>query len=146
MAAASVATAEDYEKGARDYYTRHRGDIPRYERYGTMVVASTELVKAVVALLTAAGVEASTAPPVRTVPGEDHLQYGALAGNHGDQPVVIPLVPGVPTIRVFAPAEGTAVGDQVTELTVPADQVERNGWVPAAAIAEQLRTVLGTAA
>jgi hypothetical protein len=136
------ATAEDLEKDARDFYTRHRGDLPRYERYGTMVVASTWLVKAVVQLLSEAGVEVAEAPPVRTVPGEDHLQYAALSGHHNGQPVVVPLIPGLPTITVFAPEDGTKVGESVAELTVPASEVERGGWVPAAAIAEQLRTVL----
>ncbi|REH25977.1 hypothetical protein BCF44_13516 [Kutzneria buriramensis] len=146
MAATATMTAEDFEKGARDFFVRHCGDIPRYEKYGTMIVASVELVKAVVQLLTDAGVEVQLADPVRSVPGEDHLQYGALAGNHAGRPVVVPLVPGFPEVRVFAAAEGTAVGEVVTVVTVPADRVERGGWVPAAAIAEQLRTILSTAA
>lgn len=142
MAAASTATAEDYEKGARDYVARHRGDIPRWEKYGTMVVASTELVKAVVRLLTDAGVKVEAAPPVRTVPGEDHLQYAALAGTYAGRTVVMPLVPGSPEVRLFAPAEGTAVGELVFTATVPDEHVEKGGSVPAAAIAELLGSLL----
>lgn len=141
---ATVETPQSCEAGARDYWARHRATDLRYEKYGTMVVASTELVKAVVLLLGEFEIEVVAAPPVRKVPGEDHLEYGALSGSHAGREVVVPLVPGSPELRVFAAADGTAVGELVATVTVPAERVEKNGWVPAAAITEQLRGVLAS--
>ncbi|MFC0540634.1 hypothetical protein [Kutzneria chonburiensis] len=145
MAATTAVTTEELEKGARDWFDRHKKAATN-EQVGTLVVASLELVKAVVARLTEAGIEVAQTPPVRRLPDVPRWEYGALTGTHAGQAVVVPLAPASPEIRLFAPAEGQAVGELVATVTVPGDQVERNGWVPTAAIAEQLRSILGPAA
>ncbi|MEV6607468.1 hypothetical protein [Kutzneria sp. NPDC051319] len=141
MAATAAVTAEELEKGARDWFDRHK-KASTNEQVGTLVVASLELVKAVVTLLTEAGIEVAQTPPVRRLPDVPRWEYGALTGTHGGQPVVVPLVPASPEIRLFAPTEGQAVGDLVATVTVPSEQIEKGGWVPAAAIANQLRPAL----
>jgi hypothetical protein len=141
MAAATTVTAEDSRR-ARDWFDRHT-KASTYEQVGTLVVASLDVVRAAVALLTEAGVEVAEAPPVRRLPGVERWQHGALAGTYGGQPVVIPLVPASPEVRLFAPAEAQAVGELVATVTVPGEQVERGGWVPAAAIATLLQTPAG---
>lgn len=77
------------------------------------------------------------------------LEVMALAGQHAGGPIIIPILPAADALFIYRPAaddtDPEAVGDLVAKVSIPENQIERDGWVPAAVIVEQLLAVLAPA-
>lgn len=140
---AAAVTAQTCEQGAREYWAKMAHAKLPADLHARRFVASDELSKAISALLAEHGVTV-TSDHIRADPAA-RIKVMALAGQHADGPVVIPIVPASTELRLYRPADDDAVGALVATVTVPAEQVEPGGWVPAAAIAEQLRAALAPA-
>lgn len=144
---APPVTAQTSEQGAREYWAKMAHAKLPADRHARRFVASDELSKAVAALLSEKDVNL-TSDHIRADPAAG-VEVMALAGQHADGPIVIPIVPASAELRLYRPADteapAEAVGDLVATVSIPENEIERDGWVPAAAIVEQLLIVLAPA-
>jgi hypothetical protein len=138
---------ESCEKDAQEYWNKYvaalKNPAPSNNPKSLMIVASVQLCRAVILLLAPAGVTVEQTTPVRTLPGQEPLQFAALTVVHNGAPVLVPIVPCAAELQLFVPAEGHAVGSLIVTVSIPDRQSDtKMGWVPASAISQQILGLL----
>ncbi|MCP2262519.1 hypothetical protein LX15_006259 [Streptoalloteichus tenebrarius] len=145
----AVHTAQAAEAAARSWWERLPADArltpPDYGGRAALIVCSTALTEAVVALLDERGVRTGV-DQVRLDPAVPSDEVMALAATHAGRDVVIPMLPGQPTLRLYPrPEPRTDIADDpVATIDLGPKAVKSDGWVPAAVVADALHTALAS--
>jgi len=142
----TVVAVQTSEDGAKEYWAKFEraGRLATIEGRSALFVASAVLASVVADLLSEQGLTVNL-DRVRVAPARDYRAgVMALVLVHGGEPVVVPIIPASAELRVYPmPSVSAEVGERVVAaVTVPAEQVESDGWVPAAAIGGQLHAAL----